>query len=206
MICYILTCRKSFILLFSCFFLTASVVTAQTGEVSGAVRSATDDQPLSGVTIQVKGSSNTTATDAKGHYVLKNISSTDSLLFSYTGFKTEIVSVNGLTEVNMSLQVNASSLNQVVVIGFGTTSRRELTGAVSSVKAEDLQKVPSTSFTGAIQGKVPGVFISHTSGAPGGSSSVRIRGVGTTGGNEPLYVIDGVPIGGGGMSTSRKFG
>ncbi len=108
--------------------------------------------------------------------------------------------VGSRRQIDVVLQATASSLDQIVVIGYGTTTKKDLTGSISSIKSSELEKVASNSFTSAIQGKVPGVFISHTSGGPGGATSVRIRGIGSTGNNQPLYVVDGLPVGGGNMS------
>ena len=100
------------------------------------------------------------------------------------------------------MKEDSEALDEVVVIGYGTMKKKELTGSVSSLKAGDIVKVASNSFTNAIQGKIPGVQITQSSGAPGAGGSVRIRGIGTTSGNDPLYVVDGMPIGGSNMSIS----
>lgn len=171
---------------------------------------ASDGSPLPGVSVKVKGGVAGTSTDLDGKFQLRRLTGKETLLFTFVGYKPQEVSLQGRRSLQVRLEEDFTSLEEIVVIGYGTQSRKELTGSVSSVKATELQKVASASFTGAIQGKVPGVTISQTTGAPGGATSVRIRGVGTTGGNEPLYVIDGFPVGGGGMtvggSTDRVDG
>ncbi|MEH6306698.1 TonB-dependent receptor [Olivibacter sp. CPCC 100613] len=171
---------------------------------------ASDGSPLPGVSVKIKGGVAGTSTDIEGKFQLKHLTGKETLIFTFVGYKPQEIGLAGRQSLRVSLEEDFTSLEEIVVIGYGTQSRKELTGSVSSVKSTELQKVASASFTGAIQGKVPGVTISQTTGAPGGATAVRIRGVGTTGGNEPLYVIDGFPVGGGGMavggSTDRVDG
>lgn len=170
-------------------------------KVQGTVKDA-NYQPISGVTVRVKDSNISASTNSNGEFVLSGALTGKTLVFSSIGYVTKEVQVNNLTSLTVTMDAEQANLEEVVVVGYGTQKRKELTGSISSVKASDLEKVASNSFTSAIQGKVPGVSITQTSGAPGGSSSVRIRGVGTTGGNQPLYVIDGFPVGGGNMAIS----
>lgn len=170
-------------------------------KVYGKVTDA-NNQPLSGVTIKVKNSPMTVSTDAEGNFELLGQLQDKTLLLTYVGYVPKEVLVQNNAALQIILEADKNDLEEVVVVGYGTQKRKELTGSISSVKAADIEKVSSNSFTGAIQGKVPGVTITQTSGAPGGSSSVRIRGVGTTGGNQPLYVIDGFPVGGSNMGIS----
>ncbi|MFC6098926.1 SusC/RagA family TonB-linked outer membrane protein [Olivibacter domesticus] len=169
-------------------------------DVVGNVTAA-DGSPLPGVSVKVKGGVAGTSTNTDGNFQLKRLSGRETLVFTFIGYKPQEIALEGKTSLKVSLQEDFTSLEEIVVIGYGTQSRKELTGSVSSIKSTELQKVVSSSFTGAIQGKVPGVTISQTTGAPGGAASVRIRGVGTTGSNEPLYVIDGFPVGGGSMAV-----
>lgn len=153
--------------------------------------------PLDGVSIVIAGTKNGTTTNADGRFAISVPSGENVVLeVSSVGFQTQTVRVGRQKEINITLEDVSAGLDQVVVVGYGTKRKRDLTGAVSSVSSADLQKIPSSNFTAAIEGKVPGVYIAQTSGAPGSASSVRIRGVGTTGANQPLYVIDGVPMGG----------
>ncbi|HEU4552335.1 MAG TPA: TonB-dependent receptor [Chitinophaga sp.] len=167
--------------------------------VEGLVTDAANGAPLVGVTIQVKGSSSGTTTNSDGKFHI-NVPENAVLIISYLGYSRQEVTVTKGAPLNIALAATNTGLNQVVVIGYGTERKRDLTGAIASVKSEELLKTPSTSFTTALEGKVPGVFISQTGGAPGAAASVRIRGIGTTGGNQPLYVVDGFPINGDGMS------
>lgn len=158
--------------------------------------------PIAGATIKLKGTNITVSSDASGDFEIQTTSKPSALVISYLGYLNKEVEVNDQNVFRIQLVPDQSSLEEVVVIGYGTQKRKEMTGSISSIKAADLEKVATTSFTGAIQGKVPGVTITQTTGAPGGSSSVRIRGVGTTGGNQPLYVIDGFPVGGGSLGIN----
>ncbi|WP_171062754.1 TonB-dependent receptor [Larkinella sp. C7] len=169
--------------------------------IKGVIRDNLAQSPLPGANVAIKGTTRGVSTDGDGKYSI-DAKPNDVLVFSYIGYTTQEVKIEGQTTIDVLLQQAASSLNEVVVVGYGTQLKRELTGSVSSVKAEELQKVATNSVTSSLQGRVPGVFISQTSGAPGGGASVRIRGVGTTGGNQPLYVVDGFPLGGGNMGIS----
>jgi TonB-linked SusC/RagA family outer membrane protein len=172
-------------------------------DVSGKVLDRSNQLTLPGVSIKIKGSNLGAVTDVNGSFRVA-AKSTDTLIFSFIGYQSQQVAINNQAVLKVQLDPESSALNEVVVVGYGTQRRKDLTGAISSIKSEDLAKVATPSFTSAIQGKIPGVYVSQTSGAPGGSSSVRIRGVGTTGGNQPLYVVDGFPISSGSMGTGRS--
>ena len=174
-------------------------------EISGQISDSVTGMPLAGVTIKVRRGDMGTVTDGKGHFTLE-VPEDAVLIVSYLGYGDKEVPVKGRSVINLSLSPSSTGLNQLVVVGYGKQKKRDLTGAIASISSDDLEKVASSSLTGAIEGKVPGVFISQTNGAPGSSASVRIRGVGTTGGNQPLYVVDGIPIGGGSMSVPGSSG
>jgi TonB-linked SusC/RagA family outer membrane protein len=187
----VLKCRRFLILLFASFFIVVSEAAAQS-EVTGIVRSAADNQALLGVTVQVKGSSNSTATDAKGHYVLRNVSSSDSLLFTYVGFATESVLAGNRREINISLQLEASSLDQVVVVGYGTQKKSDLTGAISQIDGKAFENQPMTQITDMLTGTLAGVNINQGTSASGGNSFMEIRGrTSLTASNAPMIVVDG---------------
>ncbi len=187
---------------------TASLVTAPDirelpppGPIKGRVTDRAG-KPVEGASVVVSGSQNGTTTNAEGRFTLPVEDGSNIVLeVSSVGFQTQRVRAGKQTEIGIVLEEASAGLNEVVVIGYGTKRKKDLTGSISSVNSADLQKVATSNFTSAIEGKVPGVYISQTSGAPGGASSVRIRGVGTTGGNQPLYVIDGVPMGSNGLSV-----
>ncbi|MFK5973195.1 MAG: TonB-dependent receptor [Flavobacteriaceae bacterium] len=163
-------------------------------EVSGII---TDQagQPLPGANVIEKGTANGTQTDFDGNYTL-GISGSDAILMiSYIGFETvEIAVVSGRSTYNVSLILDTDALDEVVVVGYGTQRKREITGAISSISSDAIDKQTITGFDQAMAGRVAGVQVSQNSGAPGGSTSIRVRGIGTPGNSEPLYVIDGVPV------------
>ena len=163
-------------------------------KVSGTVISATDGQPLIGVSVKVKDTSAGTITDLDGKYKL-NITAGQTLVFSYIGFmEQQIVATKPV--INVTLKEDTKTLDEVVVVGYGTMKRSDLTGSVVSVTGDDLKKSVVTSLDQALQGRAAGVSVTQNSGAPGGGISVSIRGINSLNGNEPLYVIDGVAISG----------
>ncbi len=175
------------ILLVGTFFCFA-LVNAQS--VSGTVSDGTG--PLPGASILVKGTTNGTQSDFDGKYSIDNIGSDAVLVFSYIGFKTVEVPVEGRSNVNVALEEDAQALQEVVVTGYGSESKRDVTGSVSTVDADELLSVPATTFAQQLQGRAAGIGIVNDA-TPGGEATVRIRGFGTIGNNDPLYIIDGVP-------------
>ena len=160
-----------------------------TGRVTG-----TNGEPLPGVTVLVKGTTNGTATDANGNFAL-TVPENSTLVFSSVGFVRQEVPVGTTTTFNINLKDDTQSLKEVVVVGYGTQSRQELTVAVSSVGAAAIARQPVAGFDQALQGQAPGVQVTTPSGAPGAGINVRVRGnASITGNGSPLYVIDGVPI------------
>lgn len=153
--------------------------------------SETDQQSLPGVNVLMKGTTVGTVTDLDGNYRL-DTTGEDTITFSYIGFVSQEVPVNGRSVINISLAEDIETLSEVVVVGYGTQQKRDLTGAVSSLRGEDLTSVPAPSPMQAMQGKVAGVQITSSSGAPGAAPLVRIRGVGTLNDASPLFVVDGV--------------
>ncbi|MBD1422800.1 SusC/RagA family TonB-linked outer membrane protein [Sphingobacterium chuzhouense] len=153
-------------------------------------------QPISGVTVSAKDGRSLGVTNQEGIFEIAGVNIGDTLSFSYIGYVPNEMLISNFETLQVVMTSQQGNIDEVVVVGYGTQRRSEMTGSISSVKSSDLEKVAAPSFTSAIQGKVPGVTINQTTGAPGGASSVRIRGVGTTGGNQPLYVIDGFPVGG----------
>ena len=157
----------------------------------------TQGQALPGVNVVVKNTNTGTATGADGTYKISVPNTLAILVFSYVGYQKQEVAVGNRTAVNITLQADENSLSEVVVTGYSTQQRRDITGAVASVDAKDLTVVPATNFAQQLQGRVAGVQVG-TDGQPGGEVSVRIRGVGSiTGSSDPLYIIDGVPTQGG---------
>ena len=163
---------------------------AQSFSVSGTI---TDENkmPLLGVNVIVKNESRGTTTDFDGNYTIQNISSGDVLQFSYLGFQTQEITVNDQRTINVTLQTDSEALNEVVVIGYGTQSRKEITGAVSVVGSETIEDLNPARVEQALQGRVAGVNITSTSGSPGSASTINIRGISTNGDNRPLILVDG---------------
>ncbi|GHT11104.1 SusC/RagA family TonB-linked outer membrane protein [Bacteroidia bacterium] len=161
--------------------------------VSGVV---TDDngEPIIGATVVVKGSSIGATTDAAGKFLL-TASERDVLLVSFMGYKTQEITVGNKTDLALQMQEDATELEDVVVVGYGTVKKRDLTGAVSSVKASDLNLVSSASVGHILQGKAAGLSVSQNSAQPGGGLDIFIRGAGSiNASNKPLYIVDGFPI------------
>ncbi len=153
-----------------------------------------DGLPLPGASIKVKGSSNGTSTDFDGNYTI-SAAAGDILVFSYVGFNDTEVTVGTETTIDITLEIAAQSLDEVVVIGYGEKSKRNVTTAISSVDGEDMQKIATANLSAALQGNTAGVQINQNSGAPGGEVNVRVRGATSlNGSNNPLYIVDGVPI------------
>ncbi len=163
-------------------------------KIKGKVTSGTNE-PLRGVTIVLKGTSIGTSTVADGTFALTPPQNSGTLVFSFVGYTTKEVPFNGPDNINVTLAEGAKALQDVVVVGYGTQRKRDVTGAVSSIKASEIQNIPIPSVEGLIQGRAAGVQVNPNSGVPGAGISVRIRGAASiSGGNEPLYVVDGVPM------------
>ena len=176
------------------FIALSGTLYAQQAQVTGKV-SDTDGEPLIGVSISVKNTKNATQTDINGNYSLSTGTSNAILIFKYLGYATQEISLNGRTSLNVRLEPESKALDEIVVIGYGNVKKSDLTGAVASIKADDLTKGSNINMQQALQGRTPGVQIYQKSGEPGASMSVQIRGITSiTGNNAPLYVIDGMPV------------
>lgn len=165
------------------------------GQVTGTVTSSDDGMPLPGATVVVVGTTNGTTTDFDGNYVIENVPSDASLAFSYVGFLRVEVSVNSQSVINVALQADAQQLEEVVLTGYATERKADLTGAITVVELAPVegQSLSSGNAMQALQGRVPGLFVEKSGDPTGTSSRILIRGVTTLGNNDPLYVIDGVP-------------
>lgn len=176
-------------------FFGTLTVQAQSQTVTGKIVD-TDGLELIGVNISIKGKAGVgTISDLTGNYSIKvNNAAKDALVFSYIGMKTQDVAVKGKKVLDVTMLSDAKILDEVVVVGYGTSKRSDLTGSVVSVKSEDLMKVPTSDITQALAGRVAGVQVTQSEGAPGSSISIRVRGgISITQSNEPLYIIDGFP-------------
>ena len=179
------------LLLASCFTLTA-----QSLNVNGKVTYADDGEPVIGATIFIKGTSISVPTDIDGNYKISVPSNSSKILvFSATGLKEVELPVAQTGTYNVAMQQDAVALEEVVITGYGNYTKKEYTGSASTVSASRTKDVPSVSVQSRLEGAVPGLTITSSSGQPGAVESVRIRGMGSiNAGNDPLYVIDGVPV------------
>lgn len=179
-----------------CFLAGVSVASAEQLTVTGTVTQASDGEPLIGVSILIKGTSNGATTDIDGNYSIKTETGA-TLVFSYVGCQTREIVVNS-SRIDVALLADNEVLDEVVVVGYGVQKKKLVTGATAQIKGDDIAKMNTTSPLQAMQGQLPGVSIASESGQPGSSMKVTIRGLGTIGNASPLYLIDGV---GGDIST-----
>ena len=159
--------------------------------------STADNTTLIGVSVVEKGTVNGTATDLEGNYTLEVADNNAILIFSYIGYSTQEIPISSGTKINIALEEDIASLDEVVVVGYGVQKKSVVTGSISKVKADDLESMPVTRIEQSLQGRTSGVRVTSNSGQPGESGTVRIRGTTSINGSDPLYVVDGVPVGGG---------
>ena len=189
--------------IFGFFFLTVGILHSQT--INGIVSD--NSGPLPGVNVLFKGTTNGAQTNLDGEYILNNAPSGAVLVFSFVGFKTQEVVVGVQTKINVILVEDAALLDEVVLIGYGTTTVKDATGAVTTVSSEDFNGGVISSPEQLIQGKSAGVQISQSSGAPGAGIAVRIRGTSSVrSNNNPLFVVDGIPLSDGGTAGAANLG
>lgn len=180
-------------ILIACLLLLSLCGYAQ-NTVRGVVTSATDNEPIIGATIQVKGTGEGTITGLDGDYMLSNVSSGAVLVFSTIGFETQEITVGNQTTINVVLRESTEILDEVVVIGYGAVRKSDLTSSISTVKGDQITEVTTGNAMEALQGKVNGVQV-ISGGGPGTAPKVFIRGITTVNGSSPLYVVDGMPVG-----------
>lgn len=183
---------KYFILSFLFFSLLFSQYSfgQTTVPISGTILD-TSGMPLPGVNVIIKGTTNGTVTDIDGKYSIQ--APEDAVLtFSFVGFKTQEITIAGKSTIDLTLEEDLGDLDEFVVVGYGIQRKSDLTGAIASVDAKEINRLPVSDVTQALQGRVSGVQITQNSGAPGAGSTVRIRGVGTLNNSSPLYVVDGM--------------
>lgn len=184
---------KKLTLLLMLFFCITLLAHSQTKKITGKVVSV-EGQGLVGVSVINVNTQNGTTTDVNGKYSILANPISDKLYFSLVGLNSQTIAIANQSVVNVTLQGDTLKLNDVVVVGYGTQKKRDVTGSVASIKVEEINKIATTSFDQAIQGRMAGVFVSTNSGQPGATASIKIRGIGGTGNSEPLYVVDGVII------------
>ena len=187
---------KKFLILLLCI-MSFGVVHAQTTTLSGRVLSAEDNQPIPGVSVSVTGTTVGTVTSIDGTFSLDVPEGSASLQFSFVGMVTQTVTINYSSPSSFEIVMEEDYLNldEVIVVGYGTKGKNTLTGSTVQITSDEFKDVPVVSIDQTLQGKVAGLTISTSSGTPGAIQDIRIRGVGSiTAGNEPLFVIDGVPV------------
>src|SRR6186713_1417125 len=182
--------KLSFIILFALGFLSVSL-TAQT-IVTGTVVDSTTGAPIIGVTIQEAETDKGTVSDLDGNFEFTVTGTDPTLIFRYTGYATVEIKLDGRTYLEVRMSERSQLFEEFVVVGYGIQKKSDLTGAVCSVKGEDIHRIASDNIEQALQGKVSGVYVAPTSGAPGAGAVIRIRGTGTLNNSNPLYVIDGM--------------
>lgn len=177
------------------FSFNASELRAQGRMVTGTVTSADDGQSLPGVTILVKGTNRGTTTDLEGNYLIEVPGNYNTLVFSYVGYVSQEVTIGSQSTIDVELAVDIQQLSDVVVVGYGSQIKEDLTGNIAQVSGAEIQNSPVNSFESAIQGRAAGVFVNAGNGKLGQSIAVRVRGTSSISANaQPLYVVDGIPI------------
>ncbi len=196
---------RSSSLLILCVLFT-HVLLAQNKTITGKITDSKDGSPIVGATVQAKGSKKGTSTGADGSFTLAVAPDVTTLVISSVGFDKQEIGISGQSAITVSLVASNASLNEVVVVGYGTARKRDLTGSVASVQAKDFNKGPVTNPDQLLQGKVAGLQIINNSGQPGAATIVKIRGNNSIrSGNTPLYVIDGIPLDGRNARPSLNF-
>ncbi|MDQ1086430.1 TonB-dependent SusC/RagA subfamily outer membrane receptor [Siphonobacter sp. SORGH_AS 1065] len=183
--------KKRLIFMCTILFWMVQMVHAQDRRVSGKV-SAIDGQSVPGVSVQLKGTTRGVNTDNNGNFTIAVNSNSDVLVFTAVGYRSQEIIVGNQTIINATLVEESRALDEVVVTGYGSQRKKDITGAVTVVKGADLTALPTANLTQALQGRAAGVTVG-TDNSPGGGTMVRIRGFGTINNNSPLYIVDGVP-------------
>ncbi|MEY4047099.1 MAG: hypothetical protein RL284_650, partial [Bacteroidota bacterium] len=184
--------KKQVLVLFLWFGTMASLIAQRT--ISGTI---TDDkkEPLIGASVLVKGTSTGTVSDVSGAFSFTIPANSTTLIISYTGYASKEIAIGASNTYNVMLEQEAIDLTDIVIVGYGTQSKKELTGSVSKITSETIARLPVTGVDQALQGQAPGVQVTSASGTPGASVSIRVRGPSSiSAGNQPLYVVDGIPI------------
>lgn len=188
--------RKILLTITVLIFATCNVLFAQNIKVSGTVKESGTGSALPFVSIQVKGTTIGTSTLDNGTYII-NAPANGTLIFSFIGYKSIEVPIESRESINIQMETDAVSLDEVIMVAYGTAKKGSITGAISSVNTKAIEKRPVTSVSGVLEGQAAGVQVNNTYGEPGSDATIRIRGFSSVNGsNTPLYVVDGVPFGG----------
>lgn len=186
---------KKILFLFTLLLITGTLVMAQTVQITGTVTSSEDGIPMPGVSVVAKGTTIGSTTGTDGKYSINVPTSVQSLQFTFIGYTPQEVIIAGKTKIDVAMVTDLVQMEEIVVVGFGTQRKRDIAGAISSVKADAIERAPIASFDKAIQGRASGVQVTSNTGIPGGNVTMRIRGrTSITAGTQPLYIIDGVPM------------
>jgi TonB-dependent SusC/RagA subfamily outer membrane receptor len=194
--------RFTFIFFMFCILVFPFAVSAQDITVTGTVTDQADGKPIPGVTVKLQGTTRGTVTDGSGKFSILTPGTGARLQVSQIGMVTQTISITSPGPLNIQLSSDAQALGEVVVVGYGTQKKSVVTGAISSVKAADLESMPINRVEQALQGRTSGVNVSSSNGQPGSASTIRIRGYSTfasNGNNDPLWVVDGVIVDNGGI-------
>ena len=193
--------KKHAIFVLMLFFMSHALLAQK--RITGTVKDGSTSEALPGVNVVLKGTTQGTITNVDGQYNIEVPSDETVLVFSFIGYQRQEVRVGSKTEINILLKSATTGLDEVVVVGYGTMKKSDLTGSVVSISEDKLKSTISTNIDQAMQGRVAGVQVTQNSGQPGGATSIRIRGASSvTGSNEPLYVVDGVPFVGNGQTIA----
>lgn len=182
---------KTFFLMLSFWFSLLPIFAQEQITVSGVVREKQTNLPILGANVVVKGTSKGITTDFEGNYVLSNVPRNGVLIFSYIGMQTQEIAINGRSQIDVLLVEDVEQLKEVIVIGYGTAQKRDLTGSIVSIKVDEISDRPSTNPLASVQGKIAGVQVVNT-GRAGQDPEIRIRGTNSINGYTPLYVVDGL--------------
>ena len=181
-------------ILFIVFTILCSIEFMAQRKIQGTVTDQTGEL-LPGVSVSVRNSTNGTSTDFDGKFMLQNVKDSDVLIFRYLGYEIKEVPVKNKSTFNIGLKPTTQQLDEVVIVGYGTANKKELTSAISSIKTEELENTATTNFDQALAGRVAGVQVSANDGTPGAALNIVIRGGNSiTGDNSPLFVVDGIPL------------
>ncbi|RYG10388.1 MAG: SusC/RagA family TonB-linked outer membrane protein, partial [Chitinophagaceae bacterium] len=187
--------KRRLLLLFATILSFSSIAIAQNRTISGKVTSSETGTGVPGVSVNVKGTNNTVQTTENGNYSITINESAKILTFKYLGFADQELSIGTSNTLNVSMKETMSNLNEIVVVGYGTQSRRDVIGSISKLNIGDLKDKPLPTIESALQGNAPGVFINSSSGKLGQALQIRVRGISSiSASNQPLFVIDGIPV------------
>lgn len=186
--------QKLSILLGFLFLLISPVIVAQNIDISGTIIDADSDEPLIGATVVQKGTTNGAATDYDGNFTIKNVKVNDKLIVSYIGYVTQEITVEDNSFMNIKLGTDAQVLEEFVVVGYGRQEKKVSTGSISKIEAKDLEGFKVQDVSTALEGQVTGLVVNESSGQPGASKTILIRGISTNGDNSPLFIVDGLQV------------